>query len=45
MAGTALLDHVSAIDDPRKPGKVFHLLPEVMPPPPRHYADHLITLA
>jgi predicted transposase YbfD/YdcC len=30
MAGPALLDHFSALDDPRQPGKVLYPLPEVM---------------
>ncbi len=30
MAGPALLDHFSALDDPRQPGKVVYPLPEVM---------------
>ena len=30
MAGTALLDHFSALDDPRQPGKILHPLIEVM---------------
>ena len=30
MAGASLLDHFSALDDPRQPGKVLYPLPEVM---------------
>ncbi len=30
MAGAALLDHFSALNDPRQPGKVLYPLPEVM---------------
>ena len=30
MASAALLDHFSALDDPRQPGKVLYPLPEVM---------------
>lgn len=30
MAGPALLDHFSALEDPRQPGKVLYPLPEVM---------------
>ena len=30
MSGQALLDHFSALDDPRQPGKVLYPLPEVM---------------
>ncbi len=30
MAGLALLDHFSALEDPRQPGKVLYPLPEVM---------------
>jgi predicted transposase YbfD/YdcC len=30
MAGPALLDHFSALDDPRQPGKVVYPLPEIM---------------
>ena len=30
MAGVSLLDHVSALTDPRQPGKVLYPLPEVM---------------
>ncbi len=30
MAGPALLDHFSALDDPRQPGKVLYPLPEIM---------------
>ena len=30
MAGVSLLDHFSALDDPRQPGKVLYPLPEVM---------------
>jgi hypothetical protein len=30
MSGAALLDHFSALDDPRQAGKVLYPLPEVM---------------
>lgn len=30
MAGVSLLDHFSALEDPRQPGKVLYPLPEVM---------------
>jgi hypothetical protein len=30
MAGLALLDHFSALRDPRQPGKVVYPLPEIM---------------
>jgi len=30
MAGCALLDHFSVLDDPRQPGKVLYPLPEIM---------------